>query len=141
MAKKKYKDRDDEVKAIRAENQLLLQDFEKWLKVKNLKPATIKSHISNIDFYINEYLLYYDAERADDGAVAIGSYLGDFFIRKTSWASKYTIKENIASFKKFYSFMVEKGLTRNEDLIEMKEIIKEESGCWIEEVEDYWANL
>jgi len=48
-------------------------------------------------------------------------------------ASKYTIQENIASFKKFYTFLYEKVEVSKNELNEMKELIKEEKADWIEE--------
>ena len=50
-----------ECNRIRKENIKLLKNFAQWLKNANLKDKTIKQHVENIDFYINEYLLYEDA--------------------------------------------------------------------------------
>ena len=141
MKDKELEDWEKEIKAIRAENKILIDEFEIWLKGKNLKSKTINSHTSNIDFYVNEFLLHYDAVKAKDGADLIGSFLGDFFIRKTTWASKYTIKENIASLKKFYNFMTETGRIPKENLSEMISIIKDESEDWITEVATYWDDI
>lgn len=52
---------------IRKVNHELLKDFESWLESSGLSEKTINNHISNIDFYINEYLLYEDAVEAKDG--------------------------------------------------------------------------
>ncbi len=141
MKDEEYKAWEHEMETIRAENKILLDEFEIWLKGKNLKSKTINSHISNIDFYINGFLLHYDTVKAEDGATSIGWFLGDYFIRKACWSSKYTIKENIASLKKFYSFMTEIGKTSKENLTEMMDIIKEESEDWITAVETYLDNL
>jgi hypothetical protein len=48
-------------KKIRKANESLLADFETLLKSSGLSDKTISNHLSNIDFYINEYLLYEDA--------------------------------------------------------------------------------
>lgn len=108
------------------------------LENNNLKSKTINNHINNIDFYINDFLPFYEFIPAEQGAVKIGDFLGDFFIRKTSWASEYTIKENIASLKKFYLYLNEIGKTSDEDLFEMNEIIKGDKEYWIDEVTKYW---
>lgn len=50
------------------------------------------------------------------------------------WSSEGTIKENISSFKKFYSFLNEIGEVSGDDLKEMTEIIKEEKDKWFERV-------
>jgi hypothetical protein len=57
--------------------------------------------------------------------------LGDWFQRKALWSSVTSVKNYIASFKKFYSRMVDQGLNTMEELKEMKEEIKEEKGEWI----------
>ncbi len=141
MNDKEYKEWEDKIEKIKKHNNNLLSDFEKWLKSKDLKPKTIKNHIDNVEFYVNEFLLRYKTIPAENGALEIGSFLGDYFIRKTTWASKYTIQENIVSFNKFYTFLNEIGKIEDNDLKEMTELIKGEKDYWIEKVETYWDNL
>ena len=119
----------------------MLIEFEKHLKTKSLKLNTIKNHIFNVEFYANDFLFRYEIIPVEKGILEIGSFLGDFFIRKASWASKYTIQENIASFKKFYSFLNVIGKVSNNELTKMKELIKDEKSDWIEEIENYWDNI
>ena len=54
-------------KSIRKSNEKLLKKFNDYLVTKGLSQKTIKEHVSNIDFYINEYLLYYDANLPQEG--------------------------------------------------------------------------
>lgn len=122
---------------IVAENQKILYEFELWLQTKNLSEKTINSHVSNINFFINNYLVRYEPIKSEDGATEIGSFLGDYFIRKAMWATKNSIMENIASFKKFYTFMVEVNKTTMDDFIEMKEIIKEEREEWFDSLKQF----
>ncbi len=141
MEDKEYKEWESQIEKAKKHNNKLLIEFEKWLKKKSLKPNTIKNHIDNIEFYANDFLLRYETIPIEEGALEIGGFLGGYFIRKTSWASKYTIQENIASFKKFYTFLNEIGKFSTGELKEMKELIKEEKPDWIEEVENYWNNI
>ncbi len=141
MNEKEYKDWESEIEKVKNHNHKLLIEFKKWLKKKSLKTNTIKNHIDNIEFYANDFLLHYEIIPVEKGALEIGSFLGDFFISKASWASKYTIQENIASFKKFYTFLYEIGEISKVELNEMKELIKDEKSDWIEEVENYWDNI
>jgi len=141
MDKKEYQKWEAECNRIRKENGILLKAFGTWLSKKKLKEKTIASHIDNVSFYINDFLLYYDVIEAKDGADNIGSFLGDWFIRKAAWSSKAHIKASAASFKKFYTFLLEKGDIEEEELIELKAIIKEEMPDWLDNVEDiegYW---
>lgn len=122
---------------IRESNEQLLADFGNWLRRSNLTEKTIGRHVENVDFYINEYLLYDDATEPQKGIFSVSMFLGYWFIRKAMWASKASIKSNAASLKKFYAYLCEQGLVSKEDLDELKETIKEEMGEWLATIERY----
>ena len=126
-----YEQYEIECNRIRASNEKLLDDFETWLRKSNLADKTIGKHIDNIDFYINEYLLYEDAVEPQDGVHSVSMFLGYWFIRKAMWASKASIKSNAASLKKFYAFLGERGLVSQDDLAALNETIKEEMPDWL----------
>ncbi|MBN4053147.1 recombinase [bacterium AH-315-L15] len=132
-----YKKYEEDCKKIRKANERLLNEFEAWLKSSGLSEKTINNHVSNIDFYINEYLLYEDATEAKDGVQAVGMFLGYWFIRKAMWASQSSIKGNTTSLKKFYTFLQEKGLIDKEDLTDLKQTIKEDMPEWLATLERY----
>lgn len=132
-----YEKYEEDCKKIREENKLLLTSFEEWLNLTGLTKKTINSHLSNIDFYVNDYLLYEDAIEARDGANEVDTFLGYWFIKKAMWASKSSIKSNAASLKKFYNFMYEKELIDTEDLTELMETIKEGMPEWLETLDRY----
>jgi len=50
---------DARVRAIRAYNQPILDDFRIWLEQSGLVENTVKAHVFNIDFF-TEYLVYYE---------------------------------------------------------------------------------
>ena len=141
-----YQKYEIDCKKIRKTNVRLLNEFEVWMKSSGLSENTINNHLSNIDFYVNEYLLYEDATEAKDGIGSVGMFLGFWFIRKAMWASQSSIKGNATSLKKFYTFMHEKGLVDKEDLIDLKQTIKEEMPEWSatlrrfddQSIEDAW---
>jgi len=124
-------------KRIRKANDKLLDEFEKYLLNKGLKLKTADNHVSNIDFYINEFLLYEDAVKAKDGMHDIGMFLSYWFIKKAMWSSPAQIKSNAASLKKFYTFMNEKGMVKKEALDDLKARIKEEMPEWIATMKRY----
>ena len=132
-----YEKYEADCQKIRTANQKLLTDFESWLKSSGLSEKTLKNHLLNIDFYINEYLLYEDAVEAKDGVDSVSDFLGYWFIKKAMWASKSSIKANATSLTKFYSFLLEKGLIEPDDLKELKETIKSEMTDWLETMERY----
>lgn len=132
-----YEKYEKDCEKIRIANEHYLNEFAAWLKSSGLSEKTIKNHVFNIDFYINEYLLYEDASEAKDGVCRVGMFLGYWFIKKVMWASKSSIKGNAASLKKFYTFLQEKGLIDKEDLAALKETIKEGLPEWLATLERY----
>jgi len=127
---------EQEVNKIREDNKTHLSEFEKWLTDKGLVKKTIDNHVSNVDFYINAYLTRYDAEDVTQGCFEgnLNGFLGDFFIHKTAWSSCSQIKSNAASFKKFYAFMLEKGVIKQSDYDELRETIKLDMPEWLTEM-------
>ena len=140
-----YDKYENECNKIRQDNIQLLDNFGAWLREKQLTEDTIKKHVNNIEFYINQFLLYEEAIEAKDGASEIGMFLGDWFIRKAMWSSENQIKSNAASLKKFYIFMCEKGQTAQEDLDDLND--EDEMPDWLAEMKRFsdlaedWGNL
>ncbi|MCD6262149.1 MAG: recombinase [Deltaproteobacteria bacterium] len=132
-----YEDYEKECKRIREENKELISNFRSWLSGKGLSPKTVDKHTSNVDFYVNEFLLYEDAIEAKDGIWKIGMFLGYWFIKKAMWANKRTIKENATSLKKFYQYLYEAGKVSKEDVSVLKETIKEDMPEWLATMDRY----
>ena len=122
---------------IREENQAILDAFESWILAKGISKATAKKHRENIDFYINEFLLYESPKHASEGVDEVGVFLGYWFIRKAMWANESNIKSNATSLKKFYKFLEERGEVDSEAVKDMKERIKEDLPEWIATVKRY----
>ncbi len=116
---------EENINIQKSKNEKLIEEFSKWLESKKLSKKTIEKHLYNSDFYINEFLLYYESQEPKDGMEYIDGFLGDFFIRKCMWSSKATIKENATSLKKFYQFMSEIGKVSKEDYKEFVEGISD----------------
>ena len=132
-----YEKYEMDCKKIIKANEHLLNEFEVRLKSSGLSQKTINKHVSNIDFYINEYLLYEEATEAKDGIYAVGMFLGYWFIKKAMWASRSNIKGYATSLKKFYAFFHEKGLIDKEDLTYLNQTIKEDMPEWLATMERY----
>lgn len=115
----------------------MLNEFGAWLDASDLSKKVIEKHISNIDFYINDYLLYEDTTEAKDGANTVSMFLGYWFIKKVMWASQSSIKSNAVSLKKFYKFMHEKEFIGTEDINELELTIKEGMSEWLATLERY----
>ena len=132
-------DSDYEMKCqqIRKENAVLLGDFSRWLEQTGLAVATVRSHRSHLDFYLNHFLLYADTSTPAEGVWYVGEFLGDWFIHKAMWSNKTTVRSNAASLKKFYAFMAERELIKPEELASLKRQIKDELPDWLGAVERY----
>lgn len=115
---------------IRKVNSKMLEIFEQDLKNAGLQVKTIRRHLSNVDFYINDFLLYRDALPMEKGVLEIGMFLGDFFIRKCMWSTPGTIKTTAASIKKFYKSMVDHGKIEKDDYAWLCRTIKDEMEEW-----------
>jgi len=83
---------------IRAKNSEYLDLFEHALITNGLKDSTIKKHLSNIDLYINNFLLYEEPLTMDYGMGRSDSFLGDFFIRKCVWSTPGSIKSTTSFY-------------------------------------------
>ena len=132
-----YEEYEKQCKEIRAENDNLLKIFEEDLKSKGLSEQTIGRHISNVDFYINEYLLREDARTMEEGVAAIDTFLGYFFIRKCMWSTPGTIKSTAASIKKFYKSMVDHGKVKKSHYEFLCSEIKDGMEGWQEDCVAY----
>jgi hypothetical protein len=109
---------------IRQENEQLLKGFALMLQSKRLASSTIRKHRDNVDFFINEFLLYtVDAKRPSEGIGELYEYFGDWFIRKAMWSTPRTIKSSATSLHKFYGFLAALGKITPEQLVELGQTI------------------
>ena len=132
-----YEQYEQDCERIREVNEKILDGFSKWLSDKGLSPKTISSHCNNVDFYINNFLLHEEATDATDGVYEIDLFLGFWFIKKAMWASKSSIKSNATSIRKFYEYMLEKGMIDEEDYNDLKGKIKNNMQEWLATMDRY----
>lgn len=105
--------------------------------ISHLSDKTIRKHLNNVAFFINDYLIYYNGADYEEVNEEIYSFFSDFFIRKCMWSSPNSIKETAASLKKFYKSMVDHGKFEKEKYKLLCDIIKEEMENWQELCDDY----
>ncbi len=131
---------EDIVKAIRRRNDNLIYNFAGWLKRSGLAEKTVTKHINNIEFFLNEYVAHQNISDNDDeiilcnaeeGIGLVDEFLGYWFIRKAMWSDESSIKSNITSIKKFYTFMQSLNLISKDDLKFLNKGIKENKENWI----------
>jgi hypothetical protein len=122
----------------RTKNRKYLNLFKKGLEDSGLTHKTIRQHVDNVDFYINEFLLREEPLSMADGCGSmISMFLGYFFIRKCMWSTPGTIKKTAASIKKFYKSMLIHDYIKTTDYKNLCLIIKEEMDEWQEDCRKY----
>ena len=97
------------------ENCELILLYKEELERSGLSDKTITRHISNIEHYLNRYIVDYCGERFNKGIEYIGEYLGNFFIRKCMWSTPQQIGSTATSIKKFYKCMLNNGKISEDD--------------------------
>ena len=133
-----YEEYEIQCDKIRKENGKFLEMFHEDMVLEGLAEKTINKHYSNVDFYINTFLLREDAYSMHQGCGNnIDDFLGYFFIRKCGWSTRGTIKTMASSLKKFYKSMMVHGYVEAEDYNELCCIIKEEMTDWQELCDQY----
>ena len=125
-------DYDAQVRAIRAYNQPILDDFKVWLQQSGLSEQTVQTHVDNINFFTN-YLVYYEPLKKLDEATEgdVWMFLADWFPRKALWASITSVKSYLASFKKFFRWMGETGHASPQTVAEVLDTLKEERNVFL----------
>ena len=125
-----YEEYERECDKIRQTNEELLVLFEEELQNSGLSAKTVRRHLSNAEFYINEYLLREEPRPMEDGITELDMFLGFFFIRKCMWSTPGTIKSTAASIKKFYKCMMNHGKISKDDYVYLCDDIKENMEQW-----------
>ncbi|MED9969055.1 MAG: hypothetical protein UFA98_03450, partial [Ruminococcus sp.] len=105
---------DSACEAVRKENAEYLKLFEADLTEKGLSPKTIKNHISNVDLFINEFLLREDAQPIETGIDNLDPFFY-FYIHKCMWSTPASVRSMAAGLKKFYKCMAEHEIIEEED--------------------------
>ena len=127
------------IEKLQKENKKYYQVFHKDLVDSGLKDKTIDKHMSNVEFYLDEFAaghLELNMIEATD-AFCLDDFFGYFFIRKCMWSTPATIKETIAGLKKFYKSMLKNGYIEKELYETFIETIKNSREQWIEECRRY----
>lgn len=122
---------EEEAITIIDQNTELLKGYSDWLRISGLKDSTIDRHVSNVNFYINEYLISDDLTPAKEGMVCLGGFFNCFFPRKVMWSSVSSVKSSVASFKKFYLYLAESGSVDTLEYGHMLNAIKAEMPHWL----------
>ena len=131
-----FEEYDRACETVRKENEEYLKLFEADLTEKGLSPKTIKNHISNIDLFINDFLLREDAQPIETGIDNLDPFFY-FYIHKCMWSTPASVRSMAAGLKKFYKCMAEHEKIEEDDYVEICEEIKESLPFWVEDCEEF----
>ena len=122
----------------RTKNSKYLNVFKKGLEDSGLTHKTVRQHMDNVDFYVNEFLLREEPLPMEKGCGSmISMFLGYFFIRKCMWSTPGNIKSTAASIKKFYQCMLKQEMIQKADYEYLCETIKDNMWKWQSDCEMY----
>ena len=85
-----FEEYDRACEEVRKENAEYLKLFEADLTEKGLSPKTIRNHISNVDLFINEFLLREDAQSIETGIDNLDPFFY-FYIHKCMWSTPASV--------------------------------------------------
>ncbi|MEZ9051965.1 hypothetical protein AB6E87_22090 [Vibrio sp. 10N.247.311.64] len=115
----------------RDENYKLLEEFESYLADAGLTAITIKKHMSNLDFFVNDYLLYEEIITPEDGISSVNFFFNSWFPRKAMWSSPKSVNANCTVLKKFYSYLLSKKIIITEECSDLNKCIKLNKSEWL----------
>ena len=107
---------------IEEDPEKLIKSFYTYLKQeKGLSEETASEHAYRITFFLRHYLAGYAEKSLLDVTDAdIEGYLGNWYIRKVWDSSKSDVRPILVAFKKFYTFLHERGSVEEEQLSDIR---------------------
>ena len=119
------------------QNSVYLHLFE--LDLQGLATKTIKRHLQNMDFFLNTYLLFDEANplSMQEGVNTIDDFLGYFLEEKTYFADS-TKRSFVTSLRKFYKSMAKHGKISAEEYNEVEDALKFGSAEYRELLKDLY---
>ena len=132
-----YQEFEERCESIKEKNHEYINLFQSELIQQGLSVKTINKHIENVDFYLNDFLIWSEPRTMDEGCFEIREFLGYFFIRKCMWSTPASIRSNASSLKKFYKCMLSYGHIEKEQYEELCETIKDNLDDWIADCKQY----
>lgn len=120
---KENTDYENQRKVICKQNSSYLQLFEADLH--GLAHKSIKRHLQNVDFFLNTYLLFDEANplSMQDGVNAIDDFLG-YFLEEKTYFTDSTKRSFVTSLRKFYKSMAKHGKISAEEYNEVEDALK-----------------
>ena len=116
--------------------QIMITYFSSMKILKNTGKK-IYNHLSNANWFINDFLVYRINVTMEESVTMLGDFLGDYFIRKCMWSTPSSVKTTAARLKKFYKSMAEHGKIEKKGYDYVCRDIKESMAYWQECCAEY----
>ena len=117
---------------LKHDAELTLSDIDTWLHEQGLKQKTIDRHLESMRFFLLTYLPTSSARTVADGCKYATDFLGYFLLRKCADVSVTSMKQDAASLKKLYRYLVDMGRLDWEPYNEMCSAIKRGLPQWLD---------
>lgn len=109
-------------------NNAIIEEFEQLMKTSGLVKKTIRNHIQNIDLFVNDYMHVEEIE-FEDWHEEIDEFF-EWAIRKNVISSQLSLRQFVASIKKFYKFLFDSGKIDINTSKKVNSILKEGMPDW-----------
>ena len=118
-------DYDSKLERLEAENGEIIDRFlHHTVEIKKQGKRRMHRAADNLRFFANEYLLAYEDENLLEGLSSFQFFVSDWFIRKCMWSDEKSVRENLAAYDAFVTYLKETEQLREGE--EQSHLIPEE---------------
>ena len=86
-----YQEFEERCESIKEKNYEYINLFQSELMQQGLSVKTINKHTDNVDFYLNDFLIWNEPRTMPERCFEIREFLGYFFVRKCMWSTPASI--------------------------------------------------
>ena len=123
-----------DVKRIKKENLEMFQEFAGYLVNHDFEGDLIKSHVANMDVYLNQFLVYFDpgdATEVQDGLTLVDEFFEEWLPEQNDEITT-TTADFLESIGLFYKWLSEEtGVIDESDFEEFVEFINYRKDSWL----------
>lgn len=112
------------------ENAALLKEFKGYLEDQGTLEKKVEQHTKNMDLFLNTFLSKRQGVGCGEWVRHIDVYFSEWFIRNAPTPSETQIVLSIASMRKFYGMMLEKGAVSQADVNRMESMVVNKKEDW-----------
>ncbi len=131
----------DVIRDIRKENSHYLKLYRDYLVQQGLKENKIELNLETLELYLNCYLCYYPPCPMVEGIDKVDYFFNSWYIKKAWFLTERDIHSKSNTIKKFYYWMMKKGLVDQDQYTKLAETIKRNKRKWLKSIKRYHQKL